>query len=171
METQDISKDIERQTDAYVGELLVKFFNEEADDVSIDEEFLFTQARKRVTDAFSKVSAQQMVEIKKKVIRDMRYGKRIPDIKRWLKDTIGFNDYMARMVILSVKKILAEEYSQYKEDVAKSNVSTLLQIKDEAIDANDRRLALDAVRELNKMTGQYEENINLNTDSIEIKFE
>ena len=102
METEDISKDIARQTDAYVEELLVKFFNEEADDVSIDEEFLFTQARKRVTDAFTKVSAQQMVEIKKKVIRDMRYGKRIPDIKRWLKDTIGFNDYMA---VSSLSKI------------------------------------------------------------------
>lgn len=171
METQDISKDIEKQTDAYVEEILMKFFNEESNDISLDEEFLFRRARERVTDEFSKVSAQQMVEIKKKVIRDMRYGKRIPDIKNWLKTSIGFNDYMTRMVILSVKRILSEEYAQYKEDVAKSNVNTLLQIKDEAIDANDKRLALDAVRELNKMTGQYEENINLNTDNIEIKFE
>lgn len=171
METEDISKDISKQTDAYIQDILQKYFLEESLDVSIDEEFLFKRARDKVLDEFSKISTQQMVEVKKKVIRDLRYGKRVPDIKSWLKNSIGFNDYMTNAIIASVKRILSDEYAQYKEDVAKSNVNTLLQIKDEAIDANDKRLALDAVRELNKMTGQYEENINLNTDNIEIKFE
>lgn len=107
--------------------------------------------------------------IRKEIIGLLRKGYSTPDVKKHLILKYGYSAQHAIKYIRAVKQYLNKQYEKYTENVAKSNVQTLLEMKEEAFDNGNNKLALEVIKELNKMTNVYTSDVNLNIGSTDFK--
>lgn len=69
-----------------------------------------------------------------------------------------------------VEDLLADEYKNYMSAVVETNIGTLMQIRNECLEDGSRKVALEAVRELNRVCKVYENKVKLDLDDVTIKF-
>lgn len=112
---------------------------------------------------------------RKYVLRRLKLNHDIDDITQGLKDNYAIDEKEATSLIKSCRNYLNRQYKEYAANVAQTNIEMLQQIAHEALEDGQRKTAIEAIRELNKITGLYNDNPIINnttvvTDTVEIVF-
>lgn len=85
----------------------------------------------------------------------------------------GLEYAQAQKYISVVREQLHQDYLKYADNVAETNISTLHEIRNQAMMQKNYKVALNAVDLLNKMTDQYVQKVDMSIESekpIEIEF-
>lgn len=112
---------------------------------------------------------------RKYVLRRLKLNHDIDDITQGLKDNYAIDEKEAMSLIKSCRNYLNRQYKEYAANVAQRNIEMLQQIAYEALEDGQRKTAIEAIRELNKITGLYNDNPIINNttvvaDAVEIVF-
>lgn len=112
---------------------------------------------------------------RKYVLRRLKLNHDIDDITQGLKDNYSIDKKEATSLIKSCRNYLNRQYKEYAANVAQKNIEMLQQIAYEALEDGQRKTAIEAIRELNKITGLYNDNPIINNttvvaDAVEIVF-
>lgn len=112
---------------------------------------------------------------RKYVLRRLKLNHDISDIAQGLKDNYSIDEKEAMSLIKSCRNYLNRQYKEYAANVAQTNIEMLQQIVYEALEDGQRKTAIEAIRELNKITGLYNDNPIINNttvvaDAVEIVF-
>lgn len=100
------------------------------------------------------------------ILQQIRLDKRKKEIINGLVQNFDMTDRQANRYYLEAKEYLRREYQTYAKNICEKNTSTLLEMRDNAIDKGDSETALNCIKELNKMTGVYNDNkLTLETPS------
>lgn len=81
-----------------------------------------------------------------------------------------------KKILNSCKNYLKKQYKEYAENVAERNVLMLQQIAEDALQDGQRKTAIEAIKEINRMTGlgtgntYVQNNTQINFDNVEIVF-
>ena len=103
-----------------------------------------------------KLTEKDLLDIDEHILSMLRSGERIGRCIDWIVTTYpGVSNDRAKVIINRIRIILREEYDAYIKDVARENINTLLEIRNAALKANHRTVAISAIDTINKMTGQY----------------
>lgn len=118
---------------------------------------------------------EKKTDSKKYVLRRLKLNHDVNDIAQGLKDNYSMEEKDAVSLIKSCRNYLNRQYKEYAANVAQTNVEMLQQIAQEALDDGQRKTAIEAIRELNKITGLYNDNPIINNttvvaDAVEIVF-
>ena len=114
---------------------------------------------------------------RKYVLRRLKLNHDIDDITQGLKDNYAIDEKEAMSLIKSCRNYLNRQYKEYAAQVAEKNILTLQQILDDCLANGNYKTAIEAIKELNRMSGigsantfvQQNTQIN-NFDNIEITF-
>ena len=112
---------------------------------------------------------------RKYVLRRLKLNHDIDDITQGLKDNYAIDEKEAMSLIKSCRNYLNRQYKEYAANVAQRNIEMLQQIAYEALEDGQKKTAIEAIRELNKITGIYNDNPIINNttlvaDAVEIVF-
>ena len=112
---------------------------------------------------------------RKYVLRRLKLNHDVNDITQGLKDNYSIDEKEAMSLIKSCRNYLNRQYKEYAANVAQRNIEMLQQIAYEALEDGQRKTAIEAIRELNKITGLYNDNPIINNttvvaDAVEIVF-
>ena len=85
------------------------------------------------------------------------------------------SDVESSKILKEVKKKLKAQYKEYVEQVAEKNILTLQQILDDCLANGQYKTAIEAIKELNRMSGigvgnTFVQQNNINLDNVEIVF-
>lgn len=109
---------------------------------------------------------EKKTDSKKYVLRRLKLNHDINDIAQGLKDNYSMEEKDAVSLIKSCRNYLNRQYKEYAANVAQTNVEMLQQIAQEALDDGQRKTAIEAIRELNKITGLYNDNPIINNTTV-----
>lgn len=112
---------------------------------------------------------------RKYVLRRLKLNHDVNDITQGLKDNYSIDEKEAMSLIKSCRNYLNRQYKEYAANVAQTNIEMLQQIAHEALEDGQKKTAIEAIRELNKITGLYNDNPIINNttvvaDAVEIVF-
>lgn len=112
---------------------------------------------------------------RKYVLRRLKLNHDVDDITQGLKDNYSIDEKEAKSLIKSCRNYLNRQYKEYAANVAQRNIEMLQQIAYEALEDGQKKTAIEAIRELNKITGLYNDNPIINNttvvaDAVEIVF-
>ena len=112
---------------------------------------------------------------RKYVLRRLKLNHDVNDITQGLKDNYSIDEKEAMSLIKSCRNYLNRQYKEYAANVAQTNIEMLQQIAYEALEDGQKKTAIEAIRELNKITGLYNDNPIINNttvvaDAVEIVF-
>ena len=112
---------------------------------------------------------------RKYVLRRLKLNHDINDITQGLKDNYSIDEKEAMSLIKRCRNYLNRQYKEYAANVAQTNIEMLQQIAHEALEDGQKKTAIEAIRELNKITGLYNDNPIINNttvvaDALEIVF-
>lgn len=112
---------------------------------------------------------------RKYVLRRLKLNHDVNDITQGLKDNYAIDEKEAMSLIKSCRNYLNRQYKEYAANVAQTNIEMLQQIAHEALEDGQKKTAIEAIRELNKITGLYNDNPIINNttvvaDAVEIVF-
>ena len=108
-------------------------------------------------------------------LRCIKLNRDEEDIVNSLKYIYGFDREEAKKLFKNCKSYLAKQYKEYRDNVAEKNILMLQQIAEDALLDGQRKTAIEAIRELNRMCGLgvgnnfYQQN-NFNFDDVQIVF-
>lgn len=108
-------------------------------------------------------------------LRCLKLNRDEQDILNSLKYNYLLSDVESSKILKEVKKKLRAQYKEYVEQVAEKNILTLQQILDDCLANGQYKTAIEAVKELNRMSGigvgnTYVQQNNINLDNVEIVF-
>ena len=111
------------------------------------------------------------------VARCIKLNRDEADILKSLKYNYMLSDAESSKILKEVKKKLKAQYKEYVEQVAEKNILTLQQILDDCLANGQYKTAIEAVKELNRMSGigvgntfvQNNTQVN-NFENVEIVF-
>ena len=109
------------------------------------------------------------------VVRCIKLNKSEEDILNSLKYNYLLSDVESSKILKDVKRHLKKQYKEYVEQVAEKNILTLQQILDDCLANGQYKTAIEAVKELNRMSGigvgnTFVQQNNINLDNVEIVF-
>ena len=110
------------------------------------------------------------------VARCIKLNRDEADILKSLKYNYMLSDAESSKILKEVKHHLKKQYKEYCENVAEKNILTLQQILDDCLANGNYKTAIEAVKELNRMTGIglannfVQNNVQMNFDNVEIVF-
>lgn len=110
------------------------------------------------------------------VARCIKLNKSEEDILNSLKYNYLLSDVESSKILKEVKKRLKAQYKEYVDQVAEKNILTLQQIADDCLERGQYKTAIEALKELNRMSGIglnntfVQNNTQINFDNIEITF-
>ena len=112
---------------------------------------------------------------RKYVLRRLKLNHDINDITQGLKDNYSIDEKEAMSLIKRCRNYLNRQYKEYAANVAQTNIEMLQQIAHEALEDGQKKTAIEAIRELSKITGLYNDNPIINNttvvaDALEIVF-
>lgn len=112
---------------------------------------------------------------RKYVLRRLKLNHDVNDITQGLKDNYAIDEKEAMSLIKSCRNYLNRQYKEYAARVAEKNILTLQQILDDCLANGNYKTAIEAVKELNRMSGIGLNNTlvqqnNINLDNVEIVF-
>lgn len=120
------------------------------------------------------ISDKNLLDIEENVLSQLRSGKRIPIIIDWVITTYpSISKDRAKLIIDRVRIAMRSHYENYISNITEENINTLLEIRNNALNNNQKQLAIQAIDTINKMTGQYvhKEEVNVTNDQpVVIKF-
>lgn len=145
---------------------------------------------KRLLDAASEQSTQNNIVViddthmslqaprydaKTYTLRCLKLNRDEQDILKSLKYNYMLSDADSAKILKEVKKKLKAQYKEYVEQVAEKNILTLQQILDDCLANGQYKTAIEAVKELNRMSGigvgnTFVQQNNINLDNVEIVF-
>lgn len=145
---------------------------------------------KRLLDAASEQSTQNNIVViddtqmnlpaprydaKTYTLRCLKLNRDEQDILNSLKYNYLLSDVESSKILKEVKKKLRAQYKEYVEQVAEKNILTLQQILDDCLANGQYKTAIEAVKELNRMSGigvgnTFVQQNNINLDNVEIVF-
>ena len=108
-------------------------------------------------------------------LRCLKLNRDDADILKSLKYNYMLSDADSAKILKEVKKHLKKQYKEYVEQVAEKNILTLQQILDDCLANGQYKTAIEAVKELNRMSGigvgnTFVQQNNINLDNVEIVF-
>ena len=112
---------------------------------------------------------------RKYVLRRLKLNHDIDDITQGLKDNYAIDEKEATSLIKSCRNYLNRQYKEYAANVAEKNILTLQQIADDCLERGQYKTAIEAIKELNRMSGigvgnTFVQQNNINLDNVEIVF-
>ena len=109
-------------------------------------------------------------------LRCLKLNRDEADILKSLKYNYMLDDSECKKVLSNCKSYLKKKYKEYRDNVAEKNILTLQQIVDDCLERGQYKTAIEAIKELNRMTGIglannfVQNNVQLNLDNVEIVF-
>ena len=108
-------------------------------------------------------------------LRCLKLNREEADILKSLKYNYMLSDADSSKILKEVKHQLKKQYKEYVAQVAEKNILTLQQILDDCLERGQYKTAIEAVKELNRMSGiglgnTYVQQNNINLDNVEIVF-
>lgn len=108
-------------------------------------------------------------------LRCLKLNRDEQDILKSLKYNYMLSDADSAKILKEVKKKLKVQYKEYVDQVAEKNILTLQQILDDCLANGQYKTAIEAVKELNRMSGigvgnTFVQQNNINLDNVEIVF-
>lgn len=108
-------------------------------------------------------------------LRCLKLNRDEQDILNSLKYNYLLSDVESSKILKEVKKKLKVQYKEYVDQVAEKNILTLQQILDDCLANGQYKTAIEAVKELNRMSGigvgnTFVQQNNINLDNVEIVF-
>ena len=109
-------------------------------------------------------------------LRCLKLNRDEADILKSLKYNYMLSDVESSKILKEVKHQLKKQYKEYCENVAEKNILTLQQIADDCLANGQYKTAIEAIKELNRMSGIglannfVQNNVQLNFDNVEIVF-
>lgn len=108
-------------------------------------------------------------------LRCLKLNRDEQDILKSLKYNYMLSDADSAKILKEVKKKLKAQYKEYVDQVAEKNILTLQQILDDCLANGQYKTAIEAVKELNRMSGigvgnTFVQQNNINLDNVEIVF-
>ena len=108
-------------------------------------------------------------------LRCLKLNRDEQDILNSLKYNYLLSDVESSKILKEVKKKLKAQYKEYVAQVAEKNILTLQQILDDCLANGQYKTAIEAVKELNRMSGIGVGNTlvqqnNINLENVEIVF-
>ena len=108
-------------------------------------------------------------------LRCLKLNRDEQDILKSLKYNYMLSDVDSAKILKDVKKHLKKQYKEYCENVAEKNILTLQQIADDCLANGNYKTAIEAIKELNRMSGigvgnTFVQQNNINLDNVEIVF-
>lgn len=100
-------------------------------------------------------SAQQAI------IHMLQWGKQDKEIIPIITEEYGYSERTVEDYICDAKKTVEKKFQKYAEGVGRRNKQRLEAMMEEAEQSGDGKLALECIKELNKMSGQYETKIKV----------
>ena len=76
----------------------------------------------------------------------------------YLIEYYGMSKTAAEKLIRETRKHLQKIYKNYSDDIAKRNMIVLQEILEEALESKSYGTAIDCIKELNRMSGVYQQN-------------
>lgn len=113
---------------------------------------------------------------RKYVLRRLKLNHDVDDITQGLKDNYAIDEKEAMSLIKSCRNYLNRQYKEYAANVAQTNIEMLQQIAYDALEDGQKKTAIEAIKELNRMCGIglnntfVQNNTQINFDNIEITF-
>lgn len=112
--------------------------------------------------------------LKRKVKIDILKGKLSGDIiHKLMNDEYGYGKVLAKhhseQIISDVKKQIREEWANESQYLRETQLERLVRLYADSLTNNDRQSALNTLKEINKITGQYEAqkmDINVNGEIL-----
>ena len=108
-------------------------------------------------------------------LRCLKLNRDEADILKSLKYNYMLSDSDSAKILKEVKHHLKKKYKEYCENVAEKNILTLQQIADDCLANGQYKTAIEAIKELNRMSGigvgnTFVQQNNINLDNVEIVF-
>ena len=109
-------------------------------------------------------------------LRCLKLNRNEQDILKSLKYNYMLSDADSAKILKEVKHQLKKQYKEYRENVAEKNILILQQVADDCLANGNYKTAIEAIKELNRMTGIglannfVQNNVQLNLDNVEIVF-
>ena len=108
-------------------------------------------------------------------LRCLKLNRDEQDILKSLKYNYMLSDVDSSKILKEVKHHLKKQYKEYCENVAEKNILTLQQIADDCLANGQYKTAIEAIKELNRMSGigvgnTFVQQNNINLDNVEIVF-
>ena len=108
-------------------------------------------------------------------LRCLKLNRDEADILNSLKYNYLLSDVDSSKILKDVKKELKKRYKEYRDNVAEKNILTLQQIADDCLERGQYKTAIEAIKELNRMSGigvgnTFVQQNNINLDNVEIVF-
>lgn len=122
---------------------------------------------------YTKLDAASREVMKSDIVSMIRAGLTHHELMDKIRIRWGLEYAQAQKYIAVVRDQLHEDYLKYADNVAETNINTLLEIRNQSMASKNHRIALNAIDLLNKMSNLYENKVDLNvsTDApIEIEF-
>ena len=110
------------------------------------------------------------------VANKIQAGEKRSDIQNWIMENFEVGDRQARQYYGAAMRLLIpteEEFGDYKLAMVQVNLGRIEKIIDNTIDgdSSDKKVALDAIKEINKIIGAYQDKttvmVNKNNDGDE----
>lgn len=144
------------------------------DILKIDEIMESTEADKpKEKRRYTKLDAASREVMKADIVSMIRAGITHHELMDRIRLRWGLEYAQAQKYITVVREQLHQDFLKFSENTAETNVNTLMEIRNQGMMNKNYKLALNAVDLLNKMTGVYEQKVDLtvSTDApIEIEF-
>ena len=109
-------------------------------------------------------------------LRCIKLNRDDEDILNSLKFNYLISEDECKKILSSCKNYLKKQYKEYAENVAEKNMLMLQQIAEDAIQDGQKKTAIEAIKEINRMTGlgtgntYVQNNTQINFDNVEITF-
>jgi len=105
-------------------------------------------------------------DVKKYVMRRLKLNHDINDILEGVVENYQLDPSKGIKVIREARNYLNKQYKDYAQNVAQRNIEILQQIVEESLNDGQRKTAIDAIRELNKICHLYDENVVINNTTV-----
>jgi len=119
----------------------------------------------RIDDAYPE-NYQNKLEPRIYVTRRIRLNHEREDIIKGLIDNYNCSEHSAQALYSKCKKNLDKKYTEYVTNIVQNNIETLRQIVQDSLEAGDRKTAIQALQEINKVAHLYDTNTVVNNTVI-----
>lgn len=119
----------------------------------------------KIDDAYPELY-QNKLEPRVYTTRRIRLNHEKEDIIKGLMDNYSITQYAAANLYKKCSDTLDKKYTEYVSNIVQKNIETLRQIVHDSLEAGDRKTAIQALQEINKVAHLYDTNTIINNTVI-----
>lgn len=99
----------------------------------------------------------------------VKHSMSVHNMMEYVKKTYGFEQSYSYELVRDARKKIAETYKEWNVNALEEAISDLEEQKENALKEDDKKLALDITKEINKIKGLYVEKIETTQRIIKVK--